>query len=109
MAVSPRLTSTEIEAALERLPNWTGDEHGLRRRLVFEEFRGVIDFMHACVDEIERRNHHPVWTNKYNSLDITLNTFDVGNRVTSHDVELARFLDSVLTESGVRFRFMSEE
>jgi len=61
--------------------------------------------MQACVEGIEQRNHHPVWCNKYDSIDIHLDTFDAGHRVTNKDVDLAEFLDSVLNESGQLFGY----
>lgn len=48
------------------------------------------------MEGIEERDHHPVWSNKYNSLDIHLDTFDAGHRVTKKDVDLAEFLNSML-------------
>jgi 4a-hydroxytetrahydrobiopterin dehydratase len=109
MAKLPKpLTEGELKEALAALSDWTGSEHGLKRLLVFEDFRGAMRFMQACVDGIERQNHHPVWTNKYNSIEIHLDTFDIGHKTTHLDVELAKFIDSILAEMGHEFGYVKD-
>jgi len=90
------LEAAEIQNALSKLKGWSGDEHSLKRKLVFRDFRAAMKFMQACLEGIEQRNHHPTWCNTYNSVDIHLNTHDAGNRVTEKDLDLAEFIDSVL-------------
>jgi pterin-4a-carbinolamine dehydratase len=55
--------------------------------------------MQACADGIDQRDHHPVWCNKYDSLDIHLDTFDASHRVTRRDIDLAEFLESMLQKA----------
>ncbi len=90
------LDSAAVTEALRGLSGWTGDEHGLKRTITFRDFRAAIAYMDACVEGIEERDHHPVWSNTYKSLDIHLDTFDAGHRVTKKDVDLAEFLNSML-------------
>ena len=90
------LAAREIQEALARLPGWSGDEHGIEKKVKFASFRDAIEFMHASAGGIDERDHHPVWCNKYNSLEIHLDTFDAGHRVTQRDIDLAQFLESVL-------------
>ena len=97
------LEAAEIQTALSQLKGWSGDGHGLRRKLVFQDFRAAMKFMQACIEGIEQRNHHPTWCNTYNSVDIQLNTHDAGNRVTEKDLDLAEFIDSVLRSSQGEF------
>lgn len=99
------LEAAEVEAVLSKLKGWSGDEHGLRRKLIFRDFRGAMKFMQACIEGIEARNHHPSWCNTYNSIDIQLNTHDAGNRVTGKDVELAEFINSVLSNDPQSFGY----
>ncbi len=67
-----------------------------------------MQFMQVCIEGIERLNHHPVWTNKFNRVDIHLDTFDIGHWVTALDVELARYFDSVLQEKGQQLGYVLE-
>jgi 4a-hydroxytetrahydrobiopterin dehydratase len=100
-----RLEAAEIETALSRLKGWSGDQSGLKRKLVFKDFRGAMKFMQACIEGIEQRDHHPAWCNTYNSVDIRLNTHSAGNLVTEKDVNLAEFIDSILSENGPEFGY----
>ena len=44
----------------------------------------------------EKMNHHPRWTNVYNTVEIWLNTHDAGNTVTDKDRKLAQKIDALL-------------
>jgi len=90
------LTEEKLKEALHDLPGWSGNEKGLQKTIRFENFRTAMQFMQDCVSGIESRNHHPVWCNTYNKLDIRLDTADAGHRVTQKDVELAHYFESVL-------------
>ncbi len=108
MSMEP-LGEDAIRAALRGLPKWSGNARGFERKLEFEDFRGAMNFMQACVEAIERLNHHPVWKNKYNTVDVHLDTFDAGNVVTELDVKLARTLDSILAERGQEFGLVEHD
>ena len=101
------LEPSEIETALSRLNGWSGDQHGLKKTVAFKDFQGAMRFMQACVKGIEKRDHHPVWCNRYNSVDIHLDTADAGHRVTEKDIDLAGFFESILSESGQDFGYKS--
>jgi 4a-hydroxytetrahydrobiopterin dehydratase len=89
------LSKDEIRGALATLSGWTGDEGALRKRYQFDDFPGAMRFMQRCIEGIERLNHHPSWTNTYNTVDVVLNTHDLGGKVSELDVELARHLDQM--------------
>ncbi len=97
------LSNEAVKAALLDLPGWSGNERGLDRKLEFGDFRGAMQFMQSCVQGIELRNHHPVWTNKYNVVEIHLDTFDIGHYVTEKDLDLAKYMNSILDEFGQQF------
>jgi 4a-hydroxytetrahydrobiopterin dehydratase len=46
--------------------------------------------------EAERMNHHPLWTNVYNKLEVWLNTHDAGDIVTERDTKLAEKINKLL-------------
>ena len=97
------LEAAEIETALSKLTGWSGDQQGLQRELVFQDFPAAMKFMQACIEGIEARNHHPTWCNTYNSVSVRLNTHDAGNRVTGKDIDLAEFINSVLSDDRQEF------
>ena len=46
--------------------------------------------------EAEKMNHHPLWTNVYNQVEIWLSTHDAGNVVTEKDRKLSEKIDQLL-------------
>lgn len=44
----------------------------------------------------ESQNHHPWWSNVYNTVEIKLNTHDAGDIVTEKDHKLAKAIDELL-------------
>ena len=43
----------------------------------------------------EKMNHHPTWTNTYNTVDFELSTHDKGDIVTDLDKKLAEAIDKL--------------
>jgi 4a-hydroxytetrahydrobiopterin dehydratase len=41
----------------------------------------------------EKMDHHPLWTNVYNKVEIWLNTHDAGDVVTDKDRKLSESID----------------
>jgi 4a-hydroxytetrahydrobiopterin dehydratase len=41
----------------------------------------------------EKMDHHPLWTNVYNKVEIWLSTHDAGDIVTDKDRKLAKTID----------------
>jgi 4a-hydroxytetrahydrobiopterin dehydratase len=50
--------------------------------------------MTAVAFEAEKMNHHPDWSNVYNTLNIKLNTHDA-NGITQNDFDLAGIIDKL--------------
>jgi 4a-hydroxytetrahydrobiopterin dehydratase len=46
--------------------------------------------------EAEKQNHHPLWTNVWNSVEIWLSTHDAGDVVTEKDRKLAASIDEIM-------------
>lgn len=45
----------------------------------------------------EKINHHPEWSNVWNTVDIRLSTHSAGNVVTDNDRQLARAIDGIFS------------
>lgn len=88
------LTQAELAEALGKLPGWTVEGGQLRREYRFPDFGLAFGFMAAAAPGIEKRDHHPEWTNVYNRVVVLMSTHDEGG-ITRKDVELAGFLESV--------------
>lgn len=44
----------------------------------------------------EKQNHHPNWSNTYDTVEIELTSHDAGNKVTDRDHKLAKAIDKIL-------------
>ena len=83
-----RLTPEALEGALTSLPHWSLNEGKLRRTYVFADFVDAFAFMTASALRIQEMDHHPEWSNVYNTVRVDLVTHDAKG-VTARDVELA--------------------
>jgi len=75
---------------------WTNKDNTLYRKLEFKDFSQAFAFMVRVAIEAERMDHHPLWTNVYNKVELWLNTHDAGDVVTDKDAKLAEKINSLL-------------
>ncbi len=75
---------------------WEEKDNKLKKSFKFNDFIEAFGFMSKVALLAEKANHHPTWTNTYNSVDITLSTHDAGDVVTHKDRDLAEKIDSLL-------------
>ena len=75
---------------------WTNKDNTLYRKLEFKDFSQAFAFMVRVAIEAERMDHHPLWTNVYNKVELWLNTHDAGDVVTDKDSKLAEKINSLL-------------
>jgi 4a-hydroxytetrahydrobiopterin dehydratase len=94
MAKSEPLSELELRSALEKLPGWAVANGKLHREYKFRDFSYAFGFMATAATAIEKRNHHPEWSNVYNRVTVDLTTHDAGG-ITAKDTELAALLDEV--------------
>lgn len=78
---------------------WDERADGLHRRLVFADFGEAWRFMNKVAAIAESQNHHPDWSNSYNTVDIVLCSHDVGRTITGRDHRLARAINELLGEN----------
>lgn len=75
---------------------WTEKEDSLYKKIEFADFSEAFAFMTRVAIVAEKMNHHPKWTNVYNTVEIWLNTHDAGDVVTEKDHKLADKIDKIL-------------
>ncbi len=76
---------------------WTENNDQLYRKFEFKNFSEAFAFMTRVAMEAEKMDHHPLWSNVYNKVEIWLNTHSVGNKVTDKDHKLADKIDALYT------------
>jgi 4a-hydroxytetrahydrobiopterin dehydratase len=75
---------------------WQEVDNKLYRKFKFSNFSEAFAFMTRVAMEAEKMDHHPQWTNVWNTVEIWLSTHDAGNVVTDKDRKLANKIDSLL-------------
>jgi 4a-hydroxytetrahydrobiopterin dehydratase len=76
---------------------WMEQNKMLYRKFEFQNFSEAFAFMTRVAIEAEKMNHHPLWTNVWNKVEIWLSTHDAGDVVTAKDHQLAKKIDELLT------------
>lgn len=74
---------------------WEEKDNKLYRKFRFKDFSEAFAFMTRVAIEAEKMDHHPLWTNVYNTVDIWLSTHDAGDVVTDKDKKLAGKIDAL--------------
>lgn len=74
---------------------WEEKEKKLYKKFEFKNFNEAFSFMTRVALEAEKMDHHPLWTNVYNKVEIWLSTHDAGDIVTEKDKKLATKIDSL--------------
>ena len=75
---------------------WEEKDNTLYRKFQFNNFSEAFAFMTRVAIEAEKMDHHPRWTNVWNTVEIWLNTHSAGNIVTEKDKKLAERIDALL-------------
>lgn len=75
---------------------WIEEGNKLYRKFQFADFSEAFAFMTRVAIEAEKMNHHPLWTNVYNRVEIWLSTHDAGDVVTEKDHRLAARIDKLV-------------
>ena len=90
----PVLSPDELSALARDLPAWTLESDGkaISRTFKFADFKLAFAFMTRVAAEADRMDHHPEWSNIYNTVSIRLTTHDSGG-VTESDIRLAEEID----------------
>ena len=73
---------------------WEEKNNTLYRKFEFKDFSQAFAFMTRVALAAEKMDHHPMWTNVYNTVEISLSTHSAGNTVTEKDRKLAQKIDA---------------
>lgn len=75
---------------------WTETNNTLYRKFEFADFSAAFAFMTRVAMLAEQHQHHPRWSNVWNTVEIWLNTHDAGNVITEKDHALAKAIDGLV-------------
>ena len=75
---------------------WQEENNKLYRKFEFRNFSEAFAFMTRVALAAEKMDHHPLWTNVYNKVEVWLSTHDAGDVVTDKDQQLAKKIDALV-------------
>lgn len=89
-----RATESEIEAALAELPSWERKGDRITKTFEFASFVEAFGWMTSVAIVAEKLDHHPEWRNVWATVEVELNTHDVGG-LSNGDFLLAAQMDAL--------------
>jgi 4a-hydroxytetrahydrobiopterin dehydratase len=94
------LSQSDINASLKELNKDSGDlwnikEAKLHREFKFPDFVFAFGFMSKVAILAEKAEHHPEWSNVYNSVVINLTTHEADG-ISKKDFELAQKISKLI-------------
>ncbi len=92
-------TAEEIEQALSHLPGWEVVDGKLHKQFKFKSFAAALGWMVSAGIEADKMDHHPEWSNVYNRVTVDLVTHDLGNVISTFDLELAARMEKLAAPS----------
>jgi 4a-hydroxytetrahydrobiopterin dehydratase len=75
---------------------WTTTDNALCATFKFKDFTTAFAFMTEVAFAAERLQHHPNWSNVYNTVEFAITTHDKGNTITAKDHALTAAIDAIL-------------
>ena len=94
--MAKRLTDAERANLGTTIPGWAlvQGRDAIRREFKFENFSAAWGFMARVALLAEKLDHHPDWSNVWNTVRIELTTHDAGG-LSDNDVRLAQEIDKI--------------
>ncbi|MDT0294339.1 4a-hydroxytetrahydrobiopterin dehydratase [Mesonia ostreae] len=90
-----KLSDKEIKDKLKDFEGWEFHEDSLQTKFEFRDFKETFSIMTRIAFEAESQQHHPEWTNVYNTLSISLSTHDAGG-VTEKDFKMIEAIENII-------------
>jgi 4a-hydroxytetrahydrobiopterin dehydratase len=88
------LSADDLAAGLEELEGWEEQDGALHRSLTFRDFSEAFGFMTRVALIAEKMDHHPDWSNSWNTVDISIASHDAGG-ITAQCLELATRINAL--------------
>ncbi len=79
---------------IEPPDGWAIVDGRLHREFTFADFSEAFGFMSRAALAAEKMDHHPDWSNSWNTVVVDLSSHDVG-AITDRDVRLALRFDEI--------------
>lgn len=92
-----KLSPQERRSALKELDGWSdvAERDAIQKTYTFRNFSQAFGFMTRVAMRAEKMDHHPEWSNVYNTVDVTLTTHSAGG-LSEQDIILATYMDRIV-------------
>jgi 4a-hydroxytetrahydrobiopterin dehydratase len=77
---------------------WQEINNQLYKKFIFKDFKSAMQFVQKSAVEMDKMDHHALWTNIYNEVEVRLSTHSAGDIVTEKDHKLAKAMDAFFAE-----------
>ena len=88
-----KLSGNELDEIVKSMSGWEVEDEKLQKIFKFSNFVEAFGFMTKIALEAEKINHHPEWSNVYNTVVVKLSTHDADG-ITDYDIKLAKIIDN---------------
>lgn len=82
------LTEEQVRDALDALDGWRVEDGKLQCTFEFKDFSAALGWMVRVGLEAEKLDHHPDWSNSWNTVDVQLKTHSI-DALSQLDITLA--------------------
>ena len=89
-----KLEFDQINKNLEKLKGWSLNENFIEKNFTFKDFSEAFAFMTRVALIAETLNHHPDWSNVYNTVTVKLSTHDTKG-ITDKDFTFAEKVEQL--------------
>jgi 4a-hydroxytetrahydrobiopterin dehydratase len=90
------LNDKEVQEALADLAGWEVMDGKLTKKFKFKSFAQALGWMVSAGIYADKIDHHPEWKNVYNRVEVQLVTHDLGNAISTWDIDLAKRMDELV-------------
>lgn len=97
MNETAKLSEDEVTKRLSALDGWSLDDGKLYREFQFKDFVRAFGFMASVATVAQAMDHHPDWSNVYNTVRIHLMSHDVQG-LSGRDFALATQISELAGE-----------
>ena len=91
------MSDEQIDKALAALPGWSFQGGKLHKELRFRDFNEAFGFMARVALVAEKRDHHPDWSNSWNTVVVDVVNHSAGG-VTQQCIGLAIDIEAISRE-----------
>jgi 4a-hydroxytetrahydrobiopterin dehydratase len=89
-----------MNSDINDIDHWNQESNYLKRIIIFKDFKEALRAMRLIGEVAEELNHHPNWSNCYNTLEIKLFTHTTGT-VTDLDYLLASRINDIVSKNFI--------